>query len=182
MAALSASATSLETKQAPWWLALMTGILNVILGILLLTSPVKTTIAVVWVLGLFWFIEGIFMLVNMFVDRTAWGWKLLSGVLSIVAGMFIIRQPIISAAVLPALMVLMLGVQGVVVGIIALLLAFKGGGLLSGIMGVLSIVFGVILILNWTSLTAIAAFIWVIGVLWLVGGIGAIFAALRNRK
>ena len=36
------NATTFETKQMPWWLVLMGGILNVIVGILLLTSPIKT--------------------------------------------------------------------------------------------------------------------------------------------
>ena len=46
-------AATLETRQAPWWLLLLGGILTVIVGILLLTNPVQTTVALVWALGLY---------------------------------------------------------------------------------------------------------------------------------
>lgn len=175
-------AVSLETKQAPWWLGLLGGILNVILGIMLLTSPVRTTLAFVWVLGIFWVVEGIFTLVHMFVDRTAWGWKLFSGLLSIIVGMIVVRNPIMAGLVIPATLVLILGIQGIIVGVISLVMAFKGGGVFSAIMGVLSVIFGVILVLNFASIGSIAAFIWVVGVLFIIGGIGGIFQAWRNKK
>lgn len=41
-----------QTKQTPWWLLLIGGIASIILGILLLTSPVKTTNALVLVLAI----------------------------------------------------------------------------------------------------------------------------------
>jgi uncharacterized membrane protein HdeD (DUF308 family) len=182
MTAVPAKATSLETRQAPWWLGLLGGILNIILGIMLLTSPVRTTLAFVWVLGIFWVVEGIFTLVHMFVDRTAWGWKLFSGLLSIVIGMIVVRNPIMAGMVIPMTLVLILGIQGIVVGVIALVMAFKGGGIFSAIMGLLSIIFGVILVLNFASIGTVAAFIWVVGVLFIVGGIAGIFTAFRNRR
>jgi uncharacterized membrane protein HdeD (DUF308 family) len=181
MTAVPANATSFETKQAPWWLGLMTGILNIIIGILLLTSPARTTLALVWVLGIYWVVQGIFTLVGMFVDRTAWGWKLFSGILSIVVGLIVVRNPIVAGLVIPATLVLILGIQGIVVGIIALIMAFKGGGFLSAIVGILSIVFGVILVLNFASLGTVAAFIWVVGIFAIVGGIAGIIQAFRNR-
>jgi uncharacterized membrane protein HdeD (DUF308 family) len=61
-----------------WWLLLMGGILNVIIGLLLLTAPVKTVLLLVLTLGIYWLVTGIFILVGMFVDQSAWGWKLFS--------------------------------------------------------------------------------------------------------
>ncbi len=180
-AAVPNNAMSLETKQAPWWLGMLGGVLNIILGIMLLTSPVRTTLAFVWVLGIFWVVEGIFTLVHMFVDRTAWGWKLFSGLLSIIVGMIVVRNPIMAGMVIPMTLVLMLGIQGIIVGVIALVMAFRGGGVFSAIMGLLSIIFGVILVLNFASIGTVAAFIWVVGVLFIVGGIAGIFQAWRNK-
>jgi uncharacterized membrane protein HdeD (DUF308 family) len=182
MTAVPANATSLETKQAPWWLGLMTGILNVILGIMLLTTPAKTVLALVWVLGIYWVIQGIFTLVNMFVDRTAWGWKLFSGLLSIIAGMIVVRHPIASAVAMPVVLMWILGIQGIVVGLIALVMAFRGGGVLSAIIGILSIVFGGIILFNATNPAMIVTFVWVAAILWIVGGIAAIFTAFRNKS
>jgi uncharacterized membrane protein HdeD (DUF308 family) len=175
-------AMTFETRQSPWWLVLLGGILNIIVGILLLVNPGKTTIAFVWVLGLYWFVQGIFVLVGMFVDHSAWGWKLFMGVLSIVAGIFVLRHPIASALTIPAFLVLLLGIQGLIMGVISLVMAFKGGGLGAGLLGALSIIFGIILILNWAELATVLTFIWVVGILAIVGGIAQIFQGFRQRQ
>jgi uncharacterized membrane protein HdeD (DUF308 family) len=174
-------AMSFETRQYPWWLILLGGILNVLVGILLLTNPAKTAIAFAWWLGLYWFVQGIFTLVAMFIDRSAWGWKLLMGVLGIVAGIFVMRHPIASAVAIPAFLVLMLGIQGLITGGISLVLAFKGGGFGAAILGLLSIVFGVILIANYASLATVLTFIWIVAIVALIGGVVQIFQAFRQR-
>jgi uncharacterized membrane protein HdeD (DUF308 family) len=150
---MSEDAMSFETKQAPWWLNLMGGVLNIVVGFLLLTTPIKTAFALVLMLGIYWIIGGIFTLVGMFVDRTGWGWKLFSGVLSIFAGTSILRYPLISTYTIPAIIILFLGIQGLIVGIVGLVMAFKGGGWGAGILAVLSIVFGLVLIGNYAAPT-----------------------------
>ena len=174
-------AMTFETKQYPWWLLLMGGILNIIVGILLLTNPVKTTLAMAWVLGLYWLIQGIFVLVGMFLDHTAWGWKLFMGILGILAGIAVMRHPVASAVTIPMILVLMLGIQGMIVGAISLVMAFKGGGWGAGILGGLSINFGLILVLNFANLGTVAVFIWVVAILALAGGIVQIIQAFRQR-
>ena len=179
---MAEDALTFETKQFPWWLVLLSGILNIFIGILLLTNPLQTVTALVWVLGLYWFVHGIFILVGMFLDHSAWGWKLFTGILSIIAGIYVLRYPIASAAVIPAIIVLLLGIQGLIVGIIALVMAFKGGGWGAGILGALSILFGIVLILNWASLATVAIFIWVVAILAVVGGIVQIVRAFQQRS
>ena len=174
-------ALTFETKQYPWWLLLMGGIFNIIIGILLLTNPAKTTLAMAWVLGLFWLIQGIFVLVGMFLDHTAWGWKLFMGILGILAGIAVMRHPVASAVTIPMILVLMLGIQGLIVGAISLVMAFKGGGWGAGILGGLSIFFGLILVLNFANLGTVAVFIWVVAILALAGGIVQIIQAFRQR-
>lgn len=174
--------TTFETEQSPWWLLLMGGILNVIIGILLLTVPGKTVLALVWVLGLYWLIQGIFILVAMFVDHSAWGWKLFMGILSILAGLVVLRHPIASAVAIPSILVLLLGIQGLVVGIVSLIMAFKGGGWGMGLLGGISIVFGIILVLNFANLGTVVAFVWVVAIFALVGGVVQIVQAFRQRS
>lgn len=171
-----------ETKQYPWWLLLLGGILNIIVGILLLTNPVKTVVVLVWVLGLYWIIQGIFTLIGMFLDHSAWGWKLFIGILGILAGIIVLRHPIASAAAIPTILVLLLGIQGVIVGIVSLIMAFRGGGWGAGILGAISIVFGIILIINFASPGVVAAFIWVAGIFAIVGGGIQIFHAFQQRS
>jgi uncharacterized membrane protein HdeD (DUF308 family) len=179
---MTAEATSLETRQYPWWLLLLGGVLNIIVGILLLTSPVKTIVVLAWVLGLYWVIQGIFTLVGMFMDHSAWGWKLFIGIVSIIAGIIVMRHPIASAATLPMILVLLLGIQGVIVGIVSLVMAFKGGGWGAGILGAISIIFGLILIVNFASPGIVLSFIWVAGIFAVAGGVVQIIQAIRQRN
>ena len=176
------SATALETKQSPWWLVLLGGILNIIIGIMLLAAPAKTTVVLVWTLGLYWVIAGIFALVGLFIDRSAWGWKLFIGVVSILAGLTILSYPILSAVTIPTILVLVLGIQGLIVGIILLVQAFKGGGWGAGILGVLSIIFGIILLMNWNELMAVVSLIYAAAFLALFGGIVQLVQAFRQRQ
>jgi uncharacterized membrane protein HdeD (DUF308 family) len=178
---MTASATDFETKQSPWWLILLSGILSVIVGVLLLTVPAKTVFALTLVLGIYWIVQGIFTLVGMFMDHSAWGWKLFIGVLSILAGIAILSYPIYSAVALPALFVLILGIQGLIYGIVMLIMAFKGGGWGAGILGALSIVFGLILMSNWASLMAVVTLVWAAAFFALFMGLIQIFQAFRQK-
>lgn len=176
-----ANAMSLENKQSPWWLILMGGILNAIVGLLLLTSPVRTVFVLVLALGFYWIFTGILTLVGMFLDNTAWGWKLFMGLLSLAAGFIILRYPLIGMVTIPAIMILVLGIQGLIAGLIGLLLAFKGGGLGAGILSLLSVVFGLILIFNYTSPAMIVTFVWMTGIFALAGGIAQSVMAFQQR-
>ncbi len=112
----------------PWWLVLLEGIAGLILGILLLTDTARTLFTLVLFLGIYWFVGGVFDLVMMFVDRRQWGWKLFSGLLGIVAGLVVVRDPLWAAAIIPATLIWLLAAAGVVIGIVSILRAFTGGG------------------------------------------------------
>lgn len=178
---MSTEAMSFETKQTPWWLILMGGIFNVVVGLLLLSAPVKTTYVLVLTLGFYWIFAGIFTLVGMFIDHSGWGWKLFSGLISFAAGIVILRYPIISTLTIPSILILILGIQGIIVGVLGLVMAFQGGGWGAGILGVLSIGFGVILCANYTSPGMALTLVWVAGIFALVGGIFQIFHAFSTR-
>lgn len=164
----------------PWWIPLIEGIALVIVGILLLTSPINTILLLTRVLGLFWFLSGIFELVSIFVDRSAWGWKLIGGIIGLLAGYYLISAPAVGALVLGFTLVIMLGIQALLLGIIHLIQALRGAGWAIGVIGIVNIIFGVILLGN--SLIATATLPWVLGAVAIVGGISAIFMALRLRS
>ena len=153
MAATTAtSATAMQTRQRPWWLSLITGILLVIIGAVMLWSNPSTkwdtyTFLVAF-LGFYWVFEGFFNIVYMFIDHTAWGWKLFIGIVSILAGSAILRYPLAAGIALPQIFVLVLGIWGLMYGIILLIMAFQGGGWAAGILGVLGIIFGIALMVN----------------------------------
>jgi uncharacterized membrane protein HdeD (DUF308 family) len=175
----TATATETDVKMTPWWLVLIEGIAAVIVGVLLLADPQRTMVVLIQVLGIYWFIAGIFKIVSMFIDSTMWGWKLFAGILGILAGIIIINHPLWSTVLVQATVVLLLAIDGLIIGIVGLIQAVKGGGWGIGILGVLSMIFGVILLANlWI---ATFAFSWVLAIFAIIGGILAIIMAFRLR-
>ena len=138
----------MDTKALPWWLILIEGILAIVIGILLFTSTAQTMAALVVFLGLYWLIKGIFDIISMFIDHTAWGWKLFIGIIGIIAGIIILRHPIVSTKALPLIFTWVLGFYAVIAGIIMIVQAFRGGGWGIGIMGVIGILIGIFLLGN----------------------------------
>lgn len=163
----------------PWWVVLLQGIAALIIGFFLLVSPGLTTAILIQFLGIYWFVSGIFSIVAIFIDSSGWGWKLFSGILGIIAGIIIIQNPLWSTLLVPATIVIILGIQGIIMGIIGLIQAFQGAGWGAGILGALSIIFGLILMFNPIISAAILPF--VLGIFGIIGGIMAIFAAFRLK-
>jgi uncharacterized membrane protein HdeD (DUF308 family) len=180
------TATAVESKQRPWWLMLIEGIALFVIAAVLLWAPIKTRVntymLLVQLLGLYWVIQGIFNIVAMFMDHKGWGWKLFIGIVSIIAGGYILMYPIATGLVLPQIFVLMLGIWGLMEGIVLLIMAFRGGGWAAGILGVLAIVFGGILIANYSVPGMGLTMIWVAAVWGLIGGIVMVVQAFRLRK
>ena len=180
------SATSRETKQRPWWLTLIGGIMVFIIGAVLLWAPAKTKVEtyqiLVAFLGIYWLISGVLDIVHMFQDHTAWAWKLFLGIVSIMAGGYILMYPVASAVALPKIFVLVLGIWGLMQGIVMLFMAFKGGGWAAGILGVLGIIFGGILIANYSMPGMGLTFLWVAAISALIGGVVMIIQAFRQRS
>ena len=77
-------------------------------------------------------------------------------------------------------MVIFLGIDGLIIGVVGLIEAFKGGGWATGILGGLSVLFGLLLL--GSPLLAALTLPWIYGVLGLVGGISAIFVAFQQRS
>jgi uncharacterized membrane protein HdeD (DUF308 family) len=180
------TATSVQTKQRPWWLTLIMGIAAFVIGAVLLWAPAKTKVEtyqlLIAFLGIYWLISGILEIVSVFIDHTAWGWKLFIGIVSIIAGGYILMYPVLVAAQLPQLFVLILGIWGVVKGIVLLLLAFQGGGWPAGIMGAITLIFGFILIANYGEPGWGLSLVWVGAVFAFIGGFFMVYQAFKQRR
>ncbi len=168
------------SKASPWWGTLVQGIFALIIGILILANPAATTVVIVQFLGIYWLVAGIFSIVNVFIDSSMWGFKLLMGILGVIAGLSVLQHPLWSSILLPAVLVIFIGIEGVVMGIISLITAFTGGGWGAGILGAVSILFGALLL--GSPLMASLALPWVYGVLAVVGGIAAIIVSFLYRN
>ena len=180
------TATSVQTKQRPWWLMLIMGILAFVVGAILLWAPAKTKVdtyqLLIAFLGIYWLIGGFAEIFSMFYDHTAWGWKLFMGIVSIIAGGYVLMYPVAAGVALPRIFVLILGLWALMQGIILLVMAFKGGGWGAGILGIIEIVFGLILMAEYGSLGSGLVMIWAAAVWGLIGGVILIVQAFRQRK
>ena len=182
----TATAVQTQTQQRPWWLTLIAGILATIIGAIMLWSPLKTQanayLFLVTFLGIWWMVQGIFDIIAIFVDHSMLGWKLFIGIISIMAGAYIVMYPLASALALPKIFVLVLGIWGLMYGIILLIMAFQGGGWGAGILGALGIVFGLALMANYYAFGMGLSMIWTASVFAFFGGIFMIFQAFRQRS
>ena len=178
--ATAASAFEPQKRAMPWWIPLIEGVALIIVGVLLFTSPLDAILSLTRVLGLFWFLSGIFEIVSIFLDRSAWGWKLIGGIIGLLAGYYLFTAPAAGALILGFTLVVMLGVQALLLGIVHIIQALRGAGWAMGVIGIINIIFAVLLLGN--VLVGMATLPFVIGAFAIVGGIAAIYMALRLRS
>lgn len=183
------SKTKLRISQAPWWSILLEGIIAIVVGIFLLYEPIATTILLIQFLAIFWLAEGIVAVIGALIFTKDGKWKLLSGILSIIAGVVILMYPIISPYIVLKLLVIFVGALAIVNGAVVFASALKGGGWGTGVLGILSILLGLLLLTN--SLEGALILPWMFGFILIIGGIGAViwgikirheYGALQNRK
>jgi uncharacterized membrane protein HdeD (DUF308 family) len=92
----------------------------------------------------------------------------------------VLQHPLWSAIAIPTYLIYVIGFLAMFQGFGGLIQAFRGGGWSAGISGVLSVIFGLILVLN--PLIGLVALPFVLGGFMLVGGIVAIVVSFRMRS
>ena len=177
---MSARAEESNQGTIPWWLILIEGIALVIMGILFFVRPAMTAVISIQLLGIYWIITGIFAIIRIFIDSSAWAWKLFIGIIGIVAGIVVINNPLFSALVVGNTAIIILGFGGIIIGIVNVVQAFRGEGWGVGLLGAASIILGLVLLDNRRILTI--ALPTTLGILGVLGGIIAIIAAFRQRS
>ena len=172
--------TLVPQKSDIWWVFLLQGFAGIIIGLMLITEPGATMVALTTVLGFYWLITGVLALVQVFVDRaTPWIWSLLAGLVGILAGLFVLRHPLVAALTVPTVLVIILGIQGLVIGAVQIIGGFKGGGIGPFILGAINVLVGILLL--GSPMAAALAVPLVFGVLLLIQGAGLMILAFRVR-
>lgn len=168
-------------KGSPWWITLIEGIVAVIIGSLLLSDTSDTVTGLVQLLGIFWLVGGVLMIVSIFVAHTGIHWiiSLLLGIVGIVAGILVIRYPEGSSLIITSTMLILLGVYGLVKGGVYVYKAFKGGGINSALAGIFSILIGVIILFS--PMLSARLLVNTVGLVSVLGGIMMIGYSLFNR-
>ena len=71
---------------------------------------------------------------------------LLSGLLGVAAGLIVLRHPLLAALTVPTVIVIVLGIEGLVIGALEIIACFRGGGFGSFIAGAFNIIIGLLLL------------------------------------
>ena len=175
------STAGFEVITTPWWVVLLEGVIAIIAGLFLLYEtcnyhyPANTDSG--------YFLAG---RRNSFCYRSAdisgeslW-WKLLSGILGIIAGILILTYPTYSSLIVLTLLIIFIGVWVIVTGAVRLAWALKGGGWGTGILGILTIILGLLLLTN--SLAGVLVLPWIFGFFLIMGESDAGYLGNKNEN
>jgi uncharacterized membrane protein HdeD (DUF308 family) len=106
-------------------LAVILGVLALIAGTSLFLRPLRNIPALIIVLSVFWVVGGLVEAIGSIVDRgPGWGWGLVSGLLSVVAGILVISWPEITLFVIA----ITAGIWMIVLGVVRIVAAFTRSG------------------------------------------------------
>jgi uncharacterized membrane protein HdeD (DUF308 family) len=164
----------------PWGLVLLEGIVVALFGLVLLVAPGASLVFLVWLLGIYLLIAGISRIVGVFLNPSSWGWKLVAGILCLIAGLAVLSNPLWSTTLASTWLVVIVGFLAMLQGVAGLVVALQGGGWGMGALSVLGILFGLFLVIN--PLIGVGALTFILAIFMLIGGVGAVLQALRMRR
>jgi uncharacterized membrane protein HdeD (DUF308 family) len=166
-----------------WLLMLLRGVLAVVFGLYALFSPESALLALVYVFGFYALMDGVTAIVLGIRHRRAghWGWQLVQGVVSLVAGLVMLFWPgptVLALVLIVAVWSIAQGITGIVEAVAARRQGEPWAWPVLG--GVVAIVFGVVLLAS----PGAGAFLllWVIGVSTVALGAAYVVWALRLRS
>lgn len=167
-----------------WWLLLIRGIAAILFGIAAFVWPGLTVAILVLLFGAYVLVDGIFGIVDSirYRDRIGnwWLW-LLEGILGVIVGVLTLFMPGVTALIL----LMFIAAWAIVGGVLRIIAAIQlrkeiEGEWLLGLGGVLSILFGVLLVV--VPVAGILSLVWLIGIWAVVFGILLIMLAFRLRR
>jgi uncharacterized membrane protein HdeD (DUF308 family) len=175
------SATMAAGLKRQWWQLLLWGISAVVLGGYLLVQPGVTTVVFIQVMACFWLVGGAIDAVGSIIRReSGWGWRLALGLLSVVAGLAILGNPLWGALIVVGTQYYLLALAALVVGVVTMFGGLNGGFSWGDlILGLLQVLIGIFLLMN--PVAGGAGMLMALGILGIGGGIFAIVAAFRVR-
>jgi len=168
-----------------WWLILLSGILLIVIGLWVISSPLASYLSLSMIFSLGILFTGIFEILFAISNRAAlesWGWTLASGILDLVIGFYLLSYPALSLTVLPF--------------ILGFWLLYRGGSAIGSafdmksygdknwgwflILGIGIIFFGMMVLIN-PVFGAANIVIWT-GSAFIFAGIFRIYLSLKLRK
>ena len=165
-----------------WWMFLIRGVLALIFGVVAILFPATAFVSLVLIFGAFAFVDGVFALIAGITAKSEnWLWLILEGVIGIFIGVLTLVQP----AAMGEAWLILIAVWAIVTGIFEVVTAIRIRKLIEGefwmiLSGLISIAFGVLVLLNPTSGAVAIGFI--IGIYAVMFGATLIALSLRLRR
>ena len=171
---------SAESLLFPWWLLLLYGLLSLAVGTMFLMTPGISTEFLITLIGAYWLVGGLFTIGSLAVSRAHAGWKIFLSVINIVAGVLILSYPLFSTIFLLAFFIIFIGFWGIFIGIGHLYHAYVKKDAGTGVLGIVSLIFGLVLLAY--PLFAATLIPLIIGVFAVMSGVAAIIASFGVKK
>lgn len=134
-----------EDLHGAWWLVALLGILGIGAGVVVLVWPGISLVTLAWVTGIFLIVDAIFDIVFALGRETEHrGMLVLLGVLSLLAGLFLVRHPVLGVL----LIALLLGFWLITFGVVRLVDVFtrREGRALNVVLAIIEVVAGIVII------------------------------------
>jgi uncharacterized membrane protein HdeD (DUF308 family) len=173
------AAYSLRPVTSFWWLFVLFGVATLGVGVFFVVSPHETLSTFTVIAGIFLLVDGVLaLLASIFNKGDGRGLLALIGVLSVLAGLVLIKKPFDTLVVFT----LIVGVWFVAAGIVRFVVALaspeaRGGNIVTAI---LDLIAGVV-ILSWPDL-GLATLAVIIGIVLILRGVFFIAAGWQLRK
>lgn len=162
------------------------GFVLLITGVILLVFPKATLATLLFILGIFWFVDGISTIISSIQVRKyqrSWGWGLFTGILGVIAGAIVLSKPMLSSEITTSFLMWFLGISALIYGVSGLITGYqlpKSRGKSSMMWGgVFSILFGIVLISS-PYMSAISI-VYAIGIMAIIGGVSILILASRMK-
>jgi uncharacterized membrane protein HdeD (DUF308 family) len=164
----------------PWWLLLVWGILTLLIGCMFLITPGLTVELLITFMGAYWLVGGLFAIGSLVVDRSHMGWKVFLAVINILAGILILLHPLFAAFFALSFLVIFIGFWALFIGVSHLYHAYTMKDAGNGVLGVISMIFGLLLLVNPFIVAALLPY--VAGGFAIVFGLVSIYVSFIAKK
>ena len=175
-----------EALASLWWMPLMRGILLVVVGILMFTQPGTTLLSLLWFMGIYWIVDGVFSLIEGVRGHPEKSriWMFIRGIVSILAGIFILGNPLVAGLISGSFLTYLIGFTVIISGLMMIFAGREKDGARQWsvwglIMGILYVLFGLFVITH--PLVTLASLVWIFSIWAIVAGVVAVVMAFRLR-
>jgi uncharacterized membrane protein HdeD (DUF308 family) len=163
------AAAALREWTSGWWMLLLVGALSIAAGIIILFKPSDSLATLAVIAGIFVLVDGLMELIASFSRQTEHrGLVAVTGVLSAIVGILLIRHPIAGVAAIA----LLIGIWLVAIGVVRIAVGFaeEQNRVWNLVLGALEIIAGIVIVadpnIGFTTLALL------VGIGFIVNGFG----------